>query len=79
MCFTHHVHTYYFLQLRNITCVNLTKFYGLTINNSVLYIITEACSRGTLKVRANCQPTYLSSNQLMNRNFNLTDVIEMDT
>nr|XP_022325510.1 atrial natriuretic peptide receptor 1-like [Crassostrea virginica] len=37
------------LNLRNINCVNLTKFYGLTINNSVLYIITEACSRGTLK------------------------------
>eukprot|EP00105_Crassostrea_gigas_P031706 XP_011454479.2 PREDICTED: atrial natriuretic peptide receptor 1-like [Crassostrea gigas] len=37
------------LNLRNVHCVNLTKFYGLTQNNTKLYIVSEACSRGTLK------------------------------
>ncbi|XP_061165072.1 atrial natriuretic peptide receptor 1-like [Saccostrea echinata] len=39
-----------FIHLRNVNCINLTKFYGLTQKDSAdWYIITEACSRGTLK------------------------------
>ncbi|XP_061165071.1 atrial natriuretic peptide receptor 1-like [Saccostrea echinata] len=37
------------IHLKNVNCVYLTKFYGLTHKDSGLYIITEACSRGTLK------------------------------
>ncbi|XP_062584910.1 atrial natriuretic peptide receptor 1-like [Saccostrea cucullata] len=37
------------IHLRNVNCVYLTKFYGLSQKDTDLYIITEACSRGTLK------------------------------
>ena len=39
-----------FLQLRNITCPNLTKFLGLTENNSTVYCVSELCPRGDLRV-----------------------------
>nr|XP_022308211.1 atrial natriuretic peptide receptor 2-like [Crassostrea virginica] len=36
-------------QLRNITCPNLTKFLGLTENNSTVYCVSELCPRGDLR------------------------------